>query len=354
MIPPGVDLLRPGALALLACVVALGLLGWLAERARRRALASFAGEGAALVSRRRAVARLRHVLLLTALAAAVFALGGPRIGVVEREVAQRGADLVIALDVSQSMAVADVAPNRLQAARQAVVELVRRLEGSRLALVLFAGDAVARYPATSDVDAILAALDNSARGFRPSAGSSLSGGINAALAALPPSAGAQRRALLVLSDGEDASAELPDAEAIRDRGVRIYAMGIGTPEGGNVPTYDAAGRSTGPLRGADGQPVVSRLQEQGLRVLAERGGGAYWRYSGGDAPPRELASKLRALDVSEVAAEKVPADRFQWFVGAALLLLLVEQLTNPRGTMPAPAVVTHLRDRRRASAAGQP
>lgn len=338
-IPPGADLLRPLALWLLAFVplgTALTVFAW---RRRRRALAAFAGPGARLVARSGLIGAVKAGLALAALASLVLAAAGPRIGVTERPVLQHGVDLVIALDVSQSMAVKDVAPDRLHAARDAIASLAGELEGSRVALVLFAGNAVARYPATTDIGAITSALDNSSRAFRPAGGSSLRSGIEASLSAFPSAGESRRRAVLVISDGGDAGGDMPDPAVIRARGVRLYALGVGTTAGGQIPTYDVAGTSTGVLRGTNGQPIVSALEEPGLRDLAERGGGKYWRFSGGDAPLRDLISELRTMDASTVGEEKVPADRFQWFVALALALLLLDLLLDDRRPMPAPALL---------------
>ena len=353
MIAERIDLVRPELLLLLALVPLVAGLEVKAFLARGRALAVFGGPGAALASRRASLRALKSALGVLALGALVLALAGPRIGLTERAVAQEGADLVIALDVSQSMATRDVAPDRLRAARAAIEWLAREAVGSRVALVLFAGDAVVRYPATADLDAIGAALDSSGRTFKPAAGSSLRAGIAAALGAFPQAAGARRRAVVVISDGEDpAAADLSDLDSARARGIRVYALGVGTPEGGQIATYDTNGRATGPLRGSDGQPIISRLEEAGLRAIAERGGGRYWRYGGGDAAVRELVAEIRALDVSAVSEEKVPADRFQWFLALALAALLLDLVLSARRAMPLPRAARRLPTAARRTPAG--
>lgn len=337
MIPERIDAVRPELLALLMLVPLLLALNIVALVARRRALVMFGGRGARFVSRSTARRVVKVVLGLLGLAAVIVAQSGPQVGVTERVVAQQGVDVVVVLDVSQSMATRDVEPDRLRSARGAIEAFARQAVGSRVALVLFAGDAVVRYPATGDLDVLTAALDTSSRGFKPQAGSSLRAGITASLGAFPITSGARKRAVVIISDGEDPAAQdLGALEAVRDRGIRVYALGVGTPEGGQIATYDASGRATGPLRGADGLPIVSRLEESGLRAIAELGGGKYWRYTGGDASIRDLVAELRALDVSEVSDEKVPADRFQWVLLLAFGLLLLELLLSDRRAMPAP------------------
>lgn len=337
---------RPELLLLLLVVpplLALQLIGWLT---RRRALAVFGGRGSGLVSRSASLQAVKHGLALIAVAALAVGLAGPEIGVRERVVTQQGVDLAIALDVSQSMAARDAPPDRLRTARNAVESLGRQMAGSRVALVLFAGDGAVRYPPTSDPKVLAQVLDNS-RVFRPKPGSSLRAGLLAAVEAFSsgdPSRDEprRRRAVLVLSDGEDTAGSLPDSAALLERGIRVYAIGVGTPEGAQIPTYDNLGRPLGPLRRADGQPVVSKLDEDALRSIAQAGGGKYWHYLGDEAVPRELADELRTLDITEISKELVPDDRFQWLVGIAVLALLLEWLISDRRRMPAPRPVTRV------------
>lgn len=332
-----VSFARAEFLWLLLIVPALAALQVVALVARRRALAAFGGRGATLVSRSFALQQAKALLLLLAATALPVALAGPQIGYAERAVRQQGADLVVALDVSASMGVRDVPPDRLRVARDAIESLGRQLVGSRIALVLFAGDGVLRYPATSDGAVLGAVLDNSGRGFRLPGGSSLRAGIEAAIAAFPDSRdGERRRALLLVSDGEVPSEDLAPAARLRERGIRVFAFAVGTPEGGQIPVYGADGRPSGVLRGADGQPILSRMHEETLRSLAEQGGGRLWRYRGEESVVSELVAELRTLDTSEIGRERYPDDRFQIFTALALAALLLDWLTSDRRAMPTP------------------
>ena len=329
---------RGDLLWLLLIVPVLAALQLATVVARRRALAAFGGRGAGLVSRSFVLQQAKALLLLAAAMALPIALAGPQLGLTERAVRQQGADLVIALDVSQSMGVRDVQPDRLRVARDAIESLGRQLVGSRIALVLFAGDGVLRYPATSDGAVLGQVLDNSGRGFRLPGGSSLRAGIDAALSAFPDRRESQRKeALLVISDGEDPSEDPAVAAAqLRQRGIRVFAFGIGTQEGGQIPTYDADGRRTGVLRGADGQPITSRMHEETLRVLAEQGGGRYWHHTGEASAVWDLITEIRAMDTSEISRERFPDDRFQIFTALALAALLLDWLISDRRAMPTP------------------
>lgn len=346
---------RPEALLLLVLVPVLVLAAVVGFRSRRRALTVFAGRGSGYVSSSAIRQQLKAALLLAAVVAVIFALAGPTSGTREREVKQQGVDLVIALDVSQSMAARDVAPDRLRAASEAITSLSRQLSGSRVALVIFAGQAVVRYPPTTDPDVLGEALSRSGRSFRVQAGTAMKTGLVAALAAFPQEVRdlPQRKAIVFLSDGEDTTADdLPDLASLRQRGVRVYALGVGTAAGGVIPTFDDNGKFLGNLVHPNGQPVITHLEEKGLRDIATATGGRYWQYTGGDSVVKELVGEIRTLDTSELSssAGATPDDRFQLLVAIAVLAVLAEWLIGDRRPMPTPRAIGVMKRERRARA----
>lgn len=336
---PPIGLARPELLSLLVLAPLLGALVVVAARARSRALATFAGD-AALSARSGARIWLRGALLLLAFVSLVVALAGPYVDLRVRGARRLGVDVVLAVDVSQSMATRDVAPDRLRAARHFAQQLGERMTGSRVSLVLFAGQGTTRYPATTDPRILGEVLDNSGKGVRLQQGSSLAAAITASLAAFPTDAEAGRgRAIVLVSDGEVTLGGAADSGAVSDRGVKLYTIGVGTPTGGFIPTYDAAnGNFNGYLRGPDGREITSRLDESGLRQLASAGGGSYWRYTGNDTVVDELAGQMRTLEAVEPIenAGKVPDERSQLFVAIAVAALLLERLLSDRRRMSAP------------------
>ena len=341
MIPEQSGFLRPELLVLLLAGPALLILLIAGDIARRRALVAFAGRGASFVARSAGRRRTRIVLAVLALTVATLAAAGPYVDVREREVKHLGVDLVIAVDISQSMAVRDVAgSDRLRLARDAVETLGTRLVGSRIALALFANEGVVRYPATTDPGLLARVLDNSARGFRLPAGSSLHAGLAVALTGFPEAVrdSAASKAVVVISDGEYSATDVPDLAPYKEQNIRIFALGVGTLAGGQIPTYDGEGRPTGALRGPDGQPVISRLNESTLRAATEATGGKYWRHAGADGSVPDLVRELRALDTAEISADggTTPDDRYQLVLALALALLFLEWLMDDRAPMPAP------------------
>jgi Ca-activated chloride channel family protein len=249
-------------------------------------------------------------------------------------------DIVLAIDVSQSMATRDVEPDRLRAARHFAEQLGERMNGSRVSLVLFAGNGTTRYPATTDPKILGEVLDNSGKGVKLQQGSSLAAAIESALAAFPTSNDPDRgRAIVVVSDGEITLGRAPDVAALVDRAIKLYTIGVGTPKGGQIPMYDSAdGKFTGYLRGPDGVAIVSKLDEAGLREIAASAGGRYWRFTGDDGVIGDLAGQLHGLEAIEPIenAGSVPDEKSQLFVAFAVAAVLVARLLSDRRRMPTP------------------
>ncbi|MEM6455743.1 MAG: VWA domain-containing protein [Acidobacteriota bacterium] len=315
---------------LLAPLVAL-LMVW-AWRRRRRADAAWAGR--ALWDRLRPGYRsgrwsVQVLAVSVAVAALLIALARPRWGLSEQQIERRGVDIVFVLDTSLSMAADDVAPNRLWVAQALVRRLVRALPGNRIALVQAEGDGVVMAPLTVDAAVIDLLLDAVQPGVLPTPGTELAAALERALA-LFPDEGEKHRVLILLSDGEDHGSDLRRVgQALRDAGVRVHAIGVGTPEGTPLalpPASDAAAGAT-PVykRDADGQVVVTRLQEDALRRLADVSDGSYVRAADAATDLRTIVSPVRGMTGRSLGNETVSAleERFQWPLALAALALAV-------------------------------
>ena len=308
---------------------------------RRRALAAFAGPGSRLASASpgRQIAKL--ILVGGACVLVVLALIGPQIGEVPRRAATSSIDTVIALDVSQSMAVRDVEPDRLHVAQGAIEIIGQQLAGGRVGLTLFAGSSIVRYPLTADTKIVGPALDTSGHGFHLNPGSSLRAALQGAAQQFPitDSPTQRAKAIVIVSDGEDPAPDLPPLDVYLARNIHVFTLGIGTPEGGPVPVYDAKGLFQQMLVDPNGTQVTSRLADARLAKLASDGGGRYFRYDGA-AVARSLTDALRAVGTAPVPTDSgvSPEDRFQIFLGIALILLMVDWLIDERRPMPRPRV----------------
>jgi len=338
---------------LLTLVVALGAVLLHGLRRRRVALTAFAEAGlvdrlvAGLETRRRAA---RMVLRAAAMAALVVAIAGPRWGFHWEEVHREGIDLVIALDTSRSMLATDVKPDRLERAKLAVLDLVERLRGDRIALVAFAGTAFLECPLTLDYGAFERTLRATHVGIIPRGGTALARAIDTSLDAFEARQG-KHEALVLITDGEDHEGDVMEAaERAAARGVKVYTVGIGTADGELVPAGE--GGREGFVKDREGQVIKSRLDEDTLEQIALTTSGAYVRGLGPALGLDEVfdkhIAKLERRDVGSTL-ERRYEKRFQIPLTITLVLLLVDALLGV-GAGAGPGllrrVVTAVRTRR--------
>lgn len=332
-------LAHPELAPLLVAAVLIVALCAISLVRRRRALATFGGPGARLASASPGRQMTKLALVGTACLLVVLALVGPQIGEVPRRGAASAVDTIIALDVSQSMAVRDVGTDRLRESQQAIEKLGEQLVGGRVGLTLFAGTSVLRYPLTADTKIVGAALDTSGQGFNINPGSSLRAALQGAAAQFPTGDPANQRAkaIVIVSDGEDPAPDLPPLDTYRARNIHVFTLGIGTPTGGPIPVYDSKGLFQQMLVDQNGTQVTSRLNEARLSSLASEGGGRYFRYDG-DAAVQTLADAVRGIDTAPVSNDGgvSPENRYQIFLGIAVALLIADWLIDERRAMPRP------------------
>jgi len=329
----------PQFLPFLAAVPLAGLALTALWRWRARAEATYAGRGALdAVSPGRSPARraLKAGVLLGALALLALAAARPQVGSREVPLERRGVDLMIVLDVSESMEAGDVAPSRREQAQQEIGALLDRLRGDRAGLVLVAGGAFLRSPLSSDLGAVKQMVASASRErLLLQAGTALADGIDAAAGGLSGSKTAAR-IILVVSDGEDHQGRaLEAARSVSGKGLLIYTAGTGSAAGGTIPQVDPETGATQPKVAPDtGAPVITRLDDALLRALATAGGGRYVALDGPGNPLAGLADDFARLQTTVFAtgSKRQPEERFQWFLASAALLLVLEMvISDTRG-----------------------
>ena len=267
----------------------------------------------------------------------LIALIGPQWGFRWQEIKRRGADLVIALDVSKSMLTQDVTPSRLDRARLAIQELVPMLNGDRIGLVAFAGTSFVQCPLTVDYGAFSLTLDDLDTNSIPRGGTAIASAIRDSLAVFASSA-PDSRALIIVTDGESHEGDaLSAAKEAAKQGVKIFTVGVGTPEGELVPITDAQGHQTF-LKDRGGRTVKSRLEEGLLQQIALETGGSYIRATstsfGLDLLYRDRMSQLHQHEFESTMKQQHEL-RFQWALAVALFLLACEPLISDRRRMVA-------------------
>jgi len=304
------------------------LLVLLFARAEKRAtvrLRSFVSDRllpnlARTVDRRRR--KFRFALTLLGVALAIAALAKPRWGYTYQDVKRKGLDLIFAADTSRSMLSNDVAPSRLQRVKLAAQDLLSELQGDRVGLVAFAGRAFLQAPLTIDYDAAVEAINDLDTNTIPEGGTNISAAIDLAVQTYGKSA-IGNRALIIFTDGEELSGDAAKtAKAAADAGVRIFTVGVGTPEGSLIPITTEGG-GTGFVKDDNGQVVKSKLDEKRLKEIAETTGGFYIHLEDGPRTMKQLfddgLAKMQAGEIDERLSRQ-PIERYQWPLGAALLV----------------------------------
>ena len=278
----------------------------------------------------------RLALLLLGVAGVIVALARPQWGIVREKVEREGVDVVLVLDTSGSMATPDVPPTRFFLARQALLQLIARLEGDRFALVAFEGEAYPLVPLTLDADALGLFLETVEPGIVPAPGTSLGVGLAKGLEAFVDK-DRRNKVMVLVSDGEDLEGDVEEAvRRAKEAGVVVHAVGVGTEAGQPVPETDAEGRVTGYKRDEDGSAVVSRLNLSTLDAIARGTGGRTFRLTPADTSLSALASAIEGMERKALAREYSyrRKERFQVPLAVGLAGLFLGLLLPPPRLRP--------------------
>jgi Ca-activated chloride channel family protein len=318
----------------LAATVGLGLFFWWAWRTRQRLIAQFV--------RSRLLANLtvgistgrqksRLALLVAAVALAIAALARPQWGFDWEEARQRGLDVVVAIDTSRSMLAVDIPPSRLARAKLAALDLKRLARADRVGLVAFAGSAFLQCPLSFDDEAFRQSVNALDVGIIPVGGSAIAEAIETARAAFKEK-NDNYKILVLFTDGEDNDGRAVEtAQRAAKDGMRIFTIGVGTANGELLRITDAKGR-TDYVRDDQGNVIKSRLNEQLLKDVALASQGHYMLLAGADTMKVLYDNALAPLPKTEHTARRIKRfhERYQWLLGAALVLLCVEMLLPER------------------------
>lgn len=277
-------------------------------------------------------AALRFLLLRHGFSFAVFALAGPQKGTRLEEVKANGVDVMVAVDVSNSMLAEDLRPNRMEVARRALTQLIERLQGDRLGIVVFAGTAYTQLPITADRSAAKLFLEQIGPGMVGTQGTAVGAAIATAAKAFGPNS-AKGKAIIVMSDGEsfedDGEAAAKEAAA---QGIIVNCIGMGSPGGAPIPERrgDAV---MGFKKDRDGNTVMTRLNEDMLRRIAAAGQGDYVLASTGNTGVDPIMERLRGMDRTETGSYRFSGyeDRYQYFLVIACALIFAGLLMGTRG-----------------------
>ncbi|MES2592293.1 MAG: VWA domain-containing protein [Bacteroidota bacterium] len=307
---------------------------WLLNRWKKKALASF-GTIAIIqqlfpdVSKAKRI--WKFILFTLAFTLVIIGIVNPQVGTKLEEVKRKGADLMICLDVSNSMKAEDLQPNRLEKAKQAISKLVNKLEGDRLGIIVFGGEAYVQLPITTDYSAAKLFLESINTDMIPTQGTAIGKAIDLAMESFGKDEG-KNKAIVIITDGENHEDDaIKAAESAAEKGITIHTIGMGSAEGAPIPVYKNNVRE-GFRKDNEGNTVVTKLNEQVLQEIAAASNGIYVRASNADAGLNRVLDAIDKLEKKQFDSKMYSdyEDRFQWFIAAALVLLLVEIFLSER------------------------
>ena len=274
----------------------------------------------------------KGALLVAAVIFIVVALARLQFGTHLEMLKREGIDLVVAMDVSNSMLARDMKPNRLEKAKLEVQGIIDRLQGDRIGLVAFAGEAFIQCPLTLDYTAsrfLLQAIDEQSVSVQ---GTSLASAIEMSARAFEQRE-RKHKVLLLLTDGEDHDKGVEDAAAAaRREGIRIYTVGIGSPSGEPIPVLDRNGNQVGFKKDRSGEVIVTRLNEEILQKVALTTGGKYYHAVPGEMELEAIFDEISKMEKKELEGSLVTRydDRYQWPLLLALILIVGEFFIGER------------------------
>lgn len=274
---------------------------------------------------------IRLVLFLLAFSSLILAVCNLQTGSKLKEVKREGADIIVCLDVSNSMLAQDLSPNRLTRARYALERMVDQLNGDRLGLVIFAGEAYVQLPITTDYSAAKLFIDAINPGMVPVQGTNLADAIKVASESFSNESG-KNKAIVLITDGEDHEEEaVTAAEAASKNDIMVSTIGIGSETGVPIPLIEN-GVVKGYRKDRDGQTVITRLNTSLLQELAAKGNGVFVQATASDLGLEKVLEKINQLEKSAIESKMYSdyEDQFQWFIAVTLLFLLIEFLISER------------------------
>jgi Ca-activated chloride channel family protein len=274
---------------------------------------------------------IKVVLFLLGLSSLIIALCNLQTGSKLTEVKREGADIIVCIDVSNSMLAQDLSPDRLTRAKYALEKMIDGLEGDRLGLVIFAGEAYVQLPITTDYSAAKLFLSSIGPGMVPVQGTNVSDAIKKASESFSNDEG-KNRAIILITDGENHDSEaVQAAEEAGKNGIMINTIGIGSENGVPIPLIEN-GVVKGYRKDKQGQTVITKLNTNLLKTIASKANGVFVQASQADIGLGAVLDKIGELDKVQLENKMYTdyEDQFQWFLGLSLVLFFIEFLISER------------------------
>jgi Ca-activated chloride channel homolog len=319
---------HPVFLYALGLVPFLVFLFWLSLRLKKKALKQFGDYNIIAqlmpdVSNARTI--LKFILTLLALIVLIFTISGPQFGSKLREEKRKGIEIIIAIDVSNSMLAQDIQPNRLERAKQAVSKMVDKLQNDKIGLVVFAGKAYTQLPITTDYVSAKMFLSSINTNIVAVQGTDIGAAIDLAAKSFGPQED-MKKVIVILTDGENhEDAPVEAASKAAEKGIIIHTIGIGLPQGAPIPVSENVNQQNF-RKDNSGSVIISRLDETTLQQIASAGKGEYIRNNNSQLGLDLLFDKINKLDKKEIDAKVYTDydDQFQYLAIIALIILFID------------------------------
>lgn len=263
----------------------------------------------------------KFFILMLAFIFLIFGAAGPQFGSKLQEAKREGIEVIIALDVSNSMLAEDISPNRLERAKLTIERMIELLEDDKVGLIVFAGDAYVQVPITTDYISAKMFLEGINTQMVTKQGTAIGSAIELASKSFSPDTEASK-VIIVITDGENHEGDaVEQAQRAAEKGVRIYTIGLGNPEGTPIPTYSGSGQKTF-LKNNEGQVVISKLDQATLNKIAVSANGNYYNARSFNQIFAEL-DKLKTEEFENRVYTEFE-NRFQYLLAVGLILLIIE------------------------------
>lgn len=275
---------------------------------------------------------IKIILLASIFAAIVLALVNPKFGTRIETVKRQGVDIVFAIDVSKSMLAEDIAPSRIGKSKQLASQIINNLASDRIGIVGYAGSAFPMLPITTDYSMAKMYIQDMHTDMVSSMGTALSQAIDVGSNYFDDPK--TSKVMILISDGEDHGDGINDAIATaKDKGIKIITIGVGTPAGGQIPIKQN-GKTIDFKKDVDGSTVVTKLNEETLKEIAQKTGGVFMYGSKTEEVLQLVDQTLQKIEKTDFESQQIAdfQSQFQWFIGFALLLLIIDSLVLERRT----------------------
>ncbi len=269
--------------------------------------------------------KIKNTLFVLAITFLIVGLSNPQVGTKMEEVKREGVDLMIAIDLSYSMMAQDIKPNRLERAKQAISRLIDKLEGDRIGLVVFAGEAYVQLPITTDYSAAKLFLSTVNTSIIPTQGTKIGNAIDLCSKSFDKE-NAQSKAIIIITDGETHDEEaIESAKKAKEEGIYIHTLGMGLTKGGPIPIYNKYGSTSEFRKDRQGNVIITKLNESMLQEIALAGEGTYIRANNSKSGLSSLFEEINKMEKKEIGTMIFTnyKDRFQIFIGISLVLLIL-------------------------------